>query len=124
MKVTLKLNPTSKVLGAQGLEDGGRVQKALDSEVLRRSDPYVPMRTGVLKKSGIIGTKIGSGLVQYVAPYARRQYYQNTGRGRQGMTKQNAHGYKCLRGKLWFERMKTDHLNDILKTVKENVGGN
>lgn len=123
MKVTLKLNPTSKVLGARGLEDGGRVQKALDSEVLRRSDPYVPMRTGVLKKSGIIGTKIGSGLVQYVAPYARRQYYNNAGRGRQGMTKQNAHNYKCLRGKLWFERMKTDHLNDILKTVKEKVGG-
>lgn len=71
MKVTVKLNPTSKVLGARGLDDGGRVQKALDSEVLRRSDPYVPMRTGALKKSGIIGTKIGSGLVQYVAPYAK-----------------------------------------------------
>ncbi|MEI3577921.1 MAG: minor capsid protein [Acutalibacteraceae bacterium] len=123
MKVTVKLNPTSKVLGTRGLDDGGRVQKALDSEVLRRSDPYVPMRTGALKKSGIIGTKIGSGLVQYVAPYAKKQYYNNAGRGRQGMAKKNAHNYKCLRGKLWFERMKTDHLNDILKTVKEKAGG-
>lgn len=50
-------------------------QKFLDSEVLRDSAPYVPMRTGNLMKSGNVGTKIGSGKVIYVAPYARAMYY-------------------------------------------------
>jgi hypothetical protein len=28
-----------------------------------------------------------------------------------------------LRGKCWFERMKVDHLQDILKTAREKAGG-
>ena len=31
------------------------VQKMVDSEVLRQSDPYVPMRTGMLKKQIFVG---------------------------------------------------------------------
>ncbi|MDE5583705.1 MAG: minor capsid protein [Ruminococcus sp.] len=83
-----------------------RCQKFVDSEVLRLSDPYVPMKTGMLKKSGISGTVIGSGVVEYTAPYAKRQYYTNSGTGQ--------------RGKLWFERMKADHKDEILKKAKEN----
>lgn len=45
-----------------------KAQKVLDSEVLRRCDPYVPMDTGMLKKSGILGTVIGSGKIVYTAP--------------------------------------------------------
>lgn len=83
-----------------------RCQKFIDSEVLRLSDPYVPMKTGMLKKSGISGTVIGSGVVEYTAPYAKRQYYTNSGKG--------------LRGKMWFERMKADHKDEIMKKAKEN----
>lgn len=121
--VKLHLNNSSKMAGDRGLNKMGAVQKVIDSEVLRRSDPYVPMLSGNLKKSGITGTVIGSGEVKYIAPYAHKQYYRNAGRGRQGITKKNAHNYKCLRGKLWFERMKADHKNDILKVAKEKAGG-
>ena len=38
-------------------------QKFVDSEVLRLSDPYIPMQSGMLKTSGILGTTIGSGEV-------------------------------------------------------------
>lgn len=86
--------------------DFDRCQKFVDSEVLRLSDPYVPFKTGMLKKSGISGTVIGSGVVEYTAPYAKRQYYTNSGNG--------------LRGKLWFERMKADHKDEIMKKAKEN----
>jgi hypothetical protein len=96
-----------------------RAQKYVDSEVLRLSDPYVPFDTGMLKKSGISGTVLGSGVVEYTAPYARLQYYTNAGRGKQGVTKQNTHNYKCLRGKLWFERMKADHKDEILNGLKK-----
>lgn len=80
-------------------------QEFVDSEVLRRCDPYVPFRTGVLKKSGILGTEIGSGEVSYIAPYARKQYYRNKGNGK--------------RGKLWFERMKQDYKDEIRRGAQK-----
>lgn len=95
-------------------------QKFVDSETLRLCDPYVPMLTGMLKKSGILGTVVGSGVVEYTAPYAKLQYYTNAGRGKQGTTKHNSHNYKCLRGKFWLERMKADHLDEFERKVKEN----
>lgn len=45
-------------------------QKFVDREVLRRIEPYVPFRTGMMIKSGKLGTVIGSGVVEYIAPYA------------------------------------------------------
>ncbi len=88
-------------------------QKFIDSECLRHCDRYVPMRTGMLKKSGILGTVIGSGKLEYNATYARQQYYTNAGRGMQGTSNGG------VRGKLWFERMKADHKDEILQGAKE-----
>lgn len=86
-------------------------QKVVDSEVLRRCDPLVPLDTGALKKSGINSTVIGSGVVSYDTPYAKRQYYENQGKGN--------HNASGLRNKLWFERMKANDLDDIKKKVSE-----
>lgn len=52
-----------------------RAQVWLDNAVLRDSNIYVPMLTGALYKTGILGTTPGEGVVQWVAPYARHQYY-------------------------------------------------
>lgn len=95
-----------------------RCQKFIDSECLRLSDPYVPFRTGMLKKSGISGTVLGSGVIEYTAPYGKQQYYTNAGRGIEGLNRTN--GTKGLRGKLWFERMKADHKGEIERKAKEN----
>lgn len=78
-------------------------QRVIDSEVLRCCDPLVPFKTGVLKDSGIYGTKIGSGVIRYTAPYAKRQYY----RGRPAKYGQ--------RGRKWFGRMKFMHMHAIKK---------
>lgn len=115
MKIKVDFNPLKTMLKDRGLESGGRVQKVIDSEVLRRSDPYVPFRTGYLKKSGTLGTEIGSGEVVYNALYADKNYYHNTGHGKQGTASGG------LRGKFWFERMKNDHLQDIIKTAQDSV---
>ncbi len=88
-----------------------RAQMFVDSEVLRLSEPYIPLKTSMLIKSGILGTKIGSGLVQWIAPYAKRQYYK----GRLPGT--SATG--ALRGRLWFERMKAASMKTILIGVKK-----
>lgn len=117
MKVTVHFKSFQTIMTDKGLDEGGKVQKVVDSEVLRRSDPYVPFRTGFLKKSGVLGTRIGSGLVVYNAVYADENYYRNAGRGKQGTATGG------LRGKKWFERMKADHCQDIIKTAKKRVGG-
>lgn len=116
MNIKVSFNPLNAMLKDRGLESGGKVQKVVDSEVLRRSDKYVPFRTGFLKKSGILDTKIGSGEVIYNALYADKNYYHNAGQGKQGTASGG------LRGKYWFERMKADHLKDIIKTAQESVG--
>lgn len=82
-------------------------QEIIDSEVLRRCAPMVPKRTGALEKSGTLGTVIGSGEVEYIAPYARPQYY-NTSQTR---------SYDPRRGGMWFERMKAANKAAILRLV-------
>ena len=106
-----------QMVAQRSLENGGRVQKYIDSTVLRLSDPYVPFLTGQLKVSGIRGTVIGSGTVVYNAPYARRQYYTNSGNGKEGTARGG------LRGRHWFERMKADRLDEILQGAAKIAGG-
>lgn len=84
-------------------------QKFVDSEVLRRCSPRVPFQTGMLDKSGTLGTVIGSGEVKYIAPYAAHQYY-NTSQSR---------SYDARRGGKWFERMKAEEKEDILRGAEK-----
>lgn len=100
MNAKFTILATQVLIATRGLEVGGRVQKFIDSEVLRTTDPYVPKDSGDLKKSGTKATKIGSGEVRYATPYARRQYFENRGNG--------------LRGRMWFERSKQDNKKAIL----------
>lgn len=116
MIIKCLFNTTETMLKDRGLNPFGRVQKAVDSEVLRRSDKYIPFLSGALKKSGINGTKIGSGEVVYNAVHAHKNYYENKGLGKQGTASGG------LRGRFWFERMKADHLPDIIRTARGTVG--
>ncbi len=84
-------------------------QKFVDSEVLRRCSPRVPFRTGMLEKSGTLGTTIGSGEVNYTAPYAAKQYYDTA----------DTRSYDANRGAHWFERMKVAEKEDILNGAKK-----
>ena len=49
----------------------------------------------MLIKSGTLGTVVGSGSIEYLAPYARRQYYEHKTKAR------------------WFETMKASHKDAI-----------
>jgi len=51
------------------------LQPALDTQVLKDSNYYAPMDTGNLMSSGITGSKIGSGVLEWTAPYAKKMYY-------------------------------------------------
>lgn len=80
-------------------------QEFVDSECLRHMNPLTPRRTGMLIKSGTLGTVIGSGSIEYLAPYARRQYYE--------------HKEKAL----WFETMKASKKEVIMRGANRIAAG-
>lgn len=88
-------------------------QKYVDSEVLRLSSRYISLRTSMLQKSGILGTEIGSGEVAWIAPYAKKQYYETA----------DTRSYDAQRGGHWFIRMKADHGKEIIAGAKARMGG-
>lgn len=138
---------TAEMLRKFNLESGGKVQQAIDKAVIDQSMPYVPMDSGTLAKSAYGATQIGSGKVIYPGPYAHYQYYGEvygpnipvfdddsgtptrffsppgqkkhpTGRELQYKTDVNP-----LAGSFWFERMKADHLQDIIEEAKKAAKG-
>lgn len=86
-------------------KDFTSAQEFVDSECIRYMNPLTPRRTGMLIKSATLGTVIGSGMIEYLAPYARRKYYEHKTR------------------KKWFETMKAGHKEAIRKGAAKFVAG-
>lgn len=101
--VTAKLewNPA---FASQKEQSFSNAQEFVDSECLRYMNPLTPRRTGMLIKSGTLGTVIGSGSIEYLAPYARRQYYEHRSKAR------------------WFETMKASK-KDVIREGAEKLAG-
>lgn len=145
-KANFQWNGSADLLKAKNLEKGGLVQQAIDKAVIDWNLQYCPWATGTLAKSAYTASVIGSGKVVYPGPYARYLYYGEvmgpnipvfdddsgeptrffsppgqkkhlTGRQLKFSTDVNP-----LAGPFWFERMKADHMADILKEAKAVAG--
>ena len=127
VETKLLLKSTQVLLAARNLEVGGAVQRYIDSEVLRLSDPYLPFQSGALKQSGIHGTDIGSGEVRWNSPYARYLYYGKLMVGSNGSpwakrgekkhltsTALNFHGAPQRRS-FWFEHVISTLALDLMQ---------
>lgn len=143
LKANFQWNGQADLLRRCNLEKGGKVQQVIDKAVIDYDLQYVPMRTGTLGKSAYTATQIGSGRVVYPGPYARYLYFGEvmgpnipifeddsgeptrffspagqkkhlTGRSLQYSKEMNP-----LAGSFWFERMKADHMQDILREAKD-----
>jgi hypothetical protein len=132
-KAVLEWNPNFKPKW-----DGrySNAQKYVDSEVLRLCEPYLPFRTGMLIKLGILGTKIGSGWVIWLGPYARFLYYGKVmvgiesrsawakkGEKKEVIDKDLTYHGGGLRGSFWFARMKEISGRAIIAGAKKIAGG-
>lgn len=145
MKLTyngsLKLTKSERqILSDLGVQKGGRVQTALDAEIVKDCARYAPFDSGTLAHTV---TGIGSGLISYDVPYAHYQYYGEvygpniplydgeiltgffspkgqtkhpTGRPLQYNKEKNA-----LAGPFWFERAKADNREKWLNTAMEAI---
>jgi hypothetical protein len=109
-KAELKFNPN---FAPKWTRRYALAQKFVDSEILRLSEPFTPMQTGSLIKSGQLGTDVGSGEVSWIAPYSRRQYYAARKPGSET---------GALRGPFWFERMRQVHGERIINGAKRIAG--
>lgn len=115
---TMKSGKTKAVLewapgfGREYTGNFTRAQKFVDSEVLRFCSARVPFDTGMLQKSGILGTEVGSGEVRYIAPYSHAQYKTSPSRP-----------YDSNRGGMWFERGKAVERERILQGAQRLAGG-
>ena len=87
-------------------ENFGKIQIFIDNTVARHMDAYVPMRTGMLKKSVILGSRMGSGELVFIAPYAHKRYYRKNGK------------LVGKRGSKWFQRMWAARKDTIIREVK------
>lgn len=109
INVQFKLDSVQKILARRGLEARGKVQKFVDSEVMRVMEPYMPFDTGTMVKSMYTATDIGSGEVKVNTPYAHRRLLSARHVG--------------IRGPQYFERMKADRLESILDGAAKIAGG-
>lgn len=108
------MDDTQKILLKRYLDKDGKAQVKFTKEVAKECNNYVPFLTGRLKDMDIT---LYTAKIEYNAPYARRQYYSNKGKGKQGMSKGG------LRGKRWDKRMWLDKGDKIVQTIAEFVGG-
>ena len=133
----LEIKATDILLKERGLQDMGPVQKYIDSECIRLMAPYTPMRNGFLMRSATLGTKIGSGEINQIAPYARYQYYGKLmvssitgsawaryGEKKVLTDKELVHDKSRhpQAGPFWFERMKAEHKEEILNGARKVAG--
>lgn len=138
MTVVSRLNwaTADELIAKCGLQIGGPVQKYIDQRVIDLSLPYVPMVTGALAASANTHSEIGSGEIVYDTPYARYLYYGVVVTDEDGRTWVGAGEHKPVvtdrplqydtsahpqAGAFWADRMKADHMNDLIREVQAFV---
>lgn len=80
MGVRLKLN-VPKLIKTIG-KRMAKAQFALDQQVLKDTNFYVPKDSGQLEASAIKGTRLGSGKIIYNEPYAAYQFYTDNNKSK------------------------------------------
>ena len=88
-------------------------QKMVDQAVMDGCEKYTPLLTGMLKLSNILGTTPGEGVVSWIAPYSRYQYYSKRAPGSQSGP---------LRGPFWFERWKAVSAEKVITGARRIAG--
>jgi hypothetical protein len=128
-----------QLLAKLNLESGGAVQRAIDMSVIKYCEEYVPLDSGELARSPLINYTPGE--VIYDTPYARYQFMGKVmGPNIPIYKKGQLQGFFSIKGKkkfltgsdlkykgapkrgaFWFQRMKADHLQDIIKEAQYAV---
>ena len=121
IKTTIDIN-TSKILAGRGLGATNKARKYLASEVVKKSQEYVPMQQGDLMRSAKISSN--GGQIVYPGPYAHYQYYGEVMAGRapkEYTGRELTYNGGPTRGARWTERMLADKRHEIEKNVENYI---
>ena len=132
MIIKTHLDDVGTMLRKRGLEANGRVQRIFTQTVAKELDPFVPMQTGILKNTRIIGVDS----ITYNGPYARFHYHGKLMVGiithsawaksgeRKILTETDlVHHGAPKRGPYWDVRMWPERSRVILNVVARAAGG-
>lgn len=131
----LDIKPAAELLRGRGLQPGGPVQKVVDAETMRYMGDYMPRRqAGELEHLMVMATVPGSGQIDIPGPYAHYLHegilYVSPTTGsawakrdevKVPTDKELTYAGAPMRGKKFFDRMKSDHKEDILKAAQAQV---
>lgn len=116
IKFNVKINVDPNKIGGNIQKAVDKAQVVLDEQVLKDSNYYIPMDTHNLEMSGVRSTEVGSGLVTWDTPYARRLYY-NPQYDFSKDQNPNAQG-------LWFEQAKATRRTEWEKAAQAEFDKN
>lgn len=122
----VKMNGTTQIIKAHGLDDNGTVTKFFRNTVDRFCDPYIPMSTGILKNTK---TYPNNHSIKYISSYAHYMY-----KGKVAVGASRPKGVKRTisnkplkyqgapkRGAEWDKRMMNERKKDIVKDVENFI---
>lgn len=132
MKLEFEISSAEVILQNRGLQRGGPVQKLVDTEVMRYMSDYMPRRqAGELEHMMVLATVVGSGQVDIPGPYAHYLHegilfvdpdtgssWAKKGAIKVPTDKELTYIGAPMRGKNFFDRMKDDHKDDILRAAQ------
>ncbi|QWG42893.1 minor capsid protein (plasmid) [Bacillus mycoides] len=95
------------------LEATNKAQFALDQQVLKDSNYFIPKDTGELERSSIRFSRPGEGHIEWNTPYARRNFY--------GVNFNFSHDINPNATSLWFEHAKARNVTDWARLVEETI---
>ena len=116
IKLNIKVNFNANAVANKIDNAIDKAQHALDQQVLKDSNFFIPFDTGELMRSSLRHSKIGEGLIVWNTPYARRLYY-NPQYNFSKDVNPNARG-------LWFEEAKALHYDEWVKIAQQTFDEN
>jgi Minor capsid protein len=116
IKLNIKVNFDANAIASKIDNAIDKAQHALDQQVLKDSNYFIPFDTGELMRSSLRASQIGQGRIVWDTPYARRLYYNPQYNFRKDKNP-NARG-------LWFEEAKALHVHDWTKIAQQTFDEN
>ncbi|MDM5191131.1 minor capsid protein [Bacillus hominis] len=104
------------VIESKVLEATRKSQFALDQQVLKDSNFYIPKDTGELERSSIRFSRPGEGHIEWNTPYARKLYWNPEF----NFSKQPNPNSQAL----WFEEAKARNVTDWARIVENEIKRN
>lgn len=130
--VNVKVSMNRKKISARMNRNRSNSLRILKSEILKDTDPFVPMRDGGLKNSAVRSTISSGDRIVYAQPYAR---FLNEGKvmvgritrrpfAKKGETKEviNRNLTYSRGGDHWFDKSKKKNIKKWIRVVKKLFG--